>query len=132
MSSNTLSDVPARRGINNPAASPWAGWLIIGLLALGSVHKPLGDSLEPIPQASGKPNTTVLRMKLVDANPKPHMVGLQKLPGKVNYFMGKDPKQWHTRVSTYAKVKYENVYPGGHHSPPAARRTLPWTYWQNR
>jgi len=34
------------------------------------------------------------------------------LPGKSNYFRGNDPKKWHTDVPTYAKVKYEGIYPG--------------------
>ncbi len=57
-------------------------------------------------------NTAVLRMKLVAANPSPQVTGLDELPGKSNYFLGNDPKQWRTNVPTYAKVRYENVYPG--------------------
>src|SRR5262249_19390755 len=34
------------------------------------------------------------------------------LPGKTNYFIGGDPRKWRTDVPTYAKVKYEAVYPG--------------------
>jgi hypothetical protein len=60
---------------------------------------------------SGQESQTVLRMKLVDANPAPKVVGLDKLPGKVNYFIGGDPKQRQTTTSIYAKVKYEDVYP---------------------
>jgi len=56
--------------------------------------------------------TATLRMKLVGGNPNPKMKGLDELPGKVNYFRGKDPKQWQTNVPTYAKTKYEKVYPG--------------------
>ena len=53
-----------------------------------------------------------IRMKLVGANPQPKVVGSKKLPGIVNYFIGNDPKKWQTNVPTYAKVKYEDVYPG--------------------
>lgn len=56
--------------------------------------------------------SAVLRMKLVGANPSPRIAGLEKLPGKGNYFLGKDPEKWRTNVSTYAKVKYDSVYPG--------------------
>ncbi len=42
-------------------------------------------------------------MKLVGGNPNPHIQGLDELPGKINYFRGKDPKQWHTNIPTYAK-----------------------------
>jgi len=34
------------------------------------------------------------------------------LPGKVNYFLGNDPTSWHTDVSTFAQVKYPDLYPG--------------------
>jgi len=37
---------------------------------------------------------------------------LEKQPGKVNYFVGKDPKAWKTDVSTYGAILYKNVYPG--------------------
>jgi hypothetical protein len=59
---------------------------------------------------TGKP--AVLRMKLVGANPRPQVVGLDELPGKSNYFIGNDPAKWRTNVPTYAKVRFQNVYPG--------------------
>jgi hypothetical protein len=58
------------------------------------------------------PQSSVVRLQLLNANPDPQVVGLQELPGKVHYFTGNDPKTWRTNVPTYAKVKYENVYPG--------------------
>jgi hypothetical protein len=51
-------------------------------------------------------------MKLKGANPDPKMVGLEELPGKVNYFMGNDPEKCRTNISTYAKVEYRDLYPG--------------------
>src|SRR2546425_10183397 len=56
--------------------------------------------------------TTVLRMRLVGANPAAEISGLEELPGKSNYFIGNDPKKWRTNVPNYARVKYRNVYPG--------------------
>jgi len=55
---------------------------------------------------------TVVAMKLVGANPDPKITGANQLPGKVNYFLGKDPKKWRTNIPTYGKVRYTNVYPG--------------------
>src|SRR5208337_3678696 len=46
------------------------------------------------------------------ANPNPKMTGMAELPGKANYFIGNDPSQWYTDIPTYAKVRYEGVYPG--------------------
>jgi hypothetical protein len=54
----------------------------------------------------------VLRMRLVGGNAKGRVVGLDKLPGRSNYFIGNDPKKWRTNVPSYARVKYEGVYPG--------------------
>ena len=45
------------------------------------------------------------------ANEPASVTGLEELPGKINYFMGSDPSQSHTDVPTYAKVRYEEVYP---------------------
>src|SRR5437667_1768756 len=61
-------------------------------------------------QAQGTP--AVVRMGLVGAAPKPFVSGLDELPGKANYFIGKDPAKWRTNVPTYAKVHYREVYPG--------------------
>lgn len=56
--------------------------------------------------------TNVLRMNLVAANPSPEVVGTEQLSGRSNYFVGKDSSQWRTGVPTYAKVRYQDVYPG--------------------
>jgi hypothetical protein len=71
--------------------------------------KPGGPAAAP--QESLTP-THVLRLKLVGANPSPAFRAEGELPGKVNYFIGKDPGRWHTNISTFAKVRFEEVYPG--------------------
>jgi hypothetical protein len=53
-----------------------------------------------------------LRMRLLGANPHPQIEGLDPLPGKSNYFVGNDPAKWHADIPTYARVKYQDVYPG--------------------
>ena len=55
---------------------------------------------------------SVLRLKVVNANRDAAVTGADELPGKVNYFIGNDPAQWHTSVPTYAKVRYTGIYPG--------------------
>jgi hypothetical protein len=59
-----------------------------------------------------KPSRTLLRMQLVGVNPHPKVVGLNKLPGKSNYFIGNNPKNWRTHVPNYTRVRYQDVYPG--------------------
>jgi hypothetical protein len=53
-----------------------------------------------------------LRMQFVGANPNPRVAGQEELPGKVNYFIGNDSAKWRTTIPTFAKVQYQNVYPG--------------------
>jgi len=58
------------------------------------------------------PKPAVLKMKLAGANPNPRVRGLDRLAGYSNYFYGNDPRKWRTHVPNYAKVKYDEVYPG--------------------
>src|SRR4029077_20175865 len=59
-----------------------------------------------------KKTNTALQFRLLGASKNPVAVGEDLQPGKVNYFIGNNPAQWHTSVPTYAKVRYKNVYPG--------------------
>jgi len=56
-------------------------------------------------------STVVLRMKIVGGAADAVGSGVEKLPGKVNSYIGADPAQWHTNIPTYAKIVYANVYP---------------------
>ena len=40
------------------------------------------------------------------------VAGSHELPSKSNYFIGNDPKNWHTNVPNYSAVKYNGIYPG--------------------
>ncbi len=55
---------------------------------------------------------SVVRLKLVGANRAAEVTGLDELPTKSNYFIGKDPQKWRTNVPNYGKVQYKDVYPG--------------------
>jgi hypothetical protein len=55
---------------------------------------------------------SVLRMELLGANSAPEFQGLQELPGKVNYLIGKDQAAWHTNVALFSEVQVAEVYPG--------------------
>ena len=51
-------------------------------------------------------------MELLGANSAPEFQGLQELPGKVNYLIGKDQAAWHTNVALFSEVQVAKVYPG--------------------
>jgi hypothetical protein len=55
---------------------------------------------------------TAIRLRLEGANPEPQIHGSDRLPTRVNYFTGSDPKNWHTDIPAYARVKYAGIYPG--------------------
>src|SRR5439155_913787 len=73
---------------------------------------------EKSPTRGGKPGRleegtrTVLRMTFAGGNPMPRLAGLDELPGKANYFIGNDAAKWRTNVPTYARVHYQDLYPG--------------------
>jgi hypothetical protein len=54
----------------------------------------------------------VVRMQVRGANRNPCISGDALLAGTVNYFLGNDPAKWRTRVPTYNRVRYADVYPG--------------------
>src|SRR5215218_495716 len=60
----------------------------------------------------GRPPRSIVRMKLEDSNPAPRIEGLDQLTATSNYFAGPDPTAWRTNIPNYARVRYEQVYPG--------------------
>jgi hypothetical protein len=65
-----------------------------------------------VPQVTVSRTESTVQLRFVHANPHPRIVGLDRLPGVVNYFMGNDPRRWRTDIPTYARVEYQNLYPG--------------------
>jgi len=55
---------------------------------------------------------TAICMRLEGANPDAQIAGMDQLPGRTNYFIGNDPKKWHTDLPSYGRVKYAGVFPG--------------------
>ena len=51
-------------------------------------------------------------LNLVGANEKAQGAGENELPGKTNYLIGNDQRQWRTDVPNFAQVRYQNIYCG--------------------
>ena len=62
----------------------------------GSMHDPLVHRLS---------------MNFLDADPKVRLVGGGSLPGRSNYFVGNNPKNWVSGIKHYKNAGYENIYP---------------------
>ena len=70
----------------------------------------LASSPEP-----AEPATTTqlaLHYQFADANSQPRIEGIDPLPGRSNYLIGDDPRQWHIGIPQYARVRYREVLPG--------------------
>jgi hypothetical protein len=62
--------------------------------------------------AAGKERTAAIQVHLVGGNPQSQIVADNQLPGRSNYFIGNDPSQWHANVAQYARISYQEAYPG--------------------
>jgi len=53
-----------------------------------------------------------VRLAFAGGAPAPSLQALEPLAGRVNYYRGNGPNNWHTDVPTTARVRYAAVYPG--------------------
>lgn len=70
----------------------------------------LGTTVAPGPGSA--PVEVVLEQRLVGAEAAPALVGLDLLPGRSHYFIGREPARWQRDIPHYRRVKYVGVYPG--------------------
>lgn len=90
------------------------------IILAGNSHQRLSRLASVSPLDKGRKRTirnaaiaaSHVRMKFVGANPRSQMVGIEELPGRINYYAGKDANRWRMNVPTFAKVKYQEIYPG--------------------
>jgi hypothetical protein len=69
-------------------------------------HPTAGQTSPPPPAAD------LLTVQLVGANPGSVGAGQDPLRARSNYFLGNDPRLWHTNIPNYGKVEFPGVYPG--------------------
>lgn len=79
---------------------------LLSLTPAASLHDLAKGNPPPSP-----PSSTV-HFRFPGANPDAAMRAEQPLPGIVNYLIGNDPEQWHTKIPTTARVRYTDLYPG--------------------
>src|SRR3989442_2748118 len=53
-----------------------------------------------------------VRVRLLGASSNSDAQGVDKLPGRANSFIGREPGGWRSGIPTYARVRYRGVYPG--------------------
>jgi hypothetical protein len=75
----------------------------------GNTASALPDGSSAGPQAA---ILDVLRLSFVGANPAVWIGGTDRLPGVSNYYIGNDPRAWHTGIPHFGKVFYRDLYSG--------------------
>jgi beta-propeller repeat-containing protein/centrosomal CEP192-like protein/HYDIN/CFA65/VesB family protein len=55
---------------------------------------------------------TVVRLALERANRTAKIEGVDRLPATSSYFLGSNPRAWHSGVPNFARVRYRGIYPG--------------------
>jgi hypothetical protein len=55
---------------------------------------------------------SAVTLRLVNSNKKAPAASVDILPGKSNYFIGRNPANWRSGIPQYAKVAFRSVYPG--------------------
>jgi len=85
-------------------------------IARGSGYSLLLGSQGAVIHLSSRSKSTVrgeaIRMNLAGARADATLTGAEILPGKSNYLLGNNPAKWRTGIPQFARVRYENVYPG--------------------
>lgn len=85
--------------------------------AVLSLNKPQAQPLHAQANSARKHaaqmhEAAVVRMAFVGANANPVIVGNDLLSGKSNYLLGSNPDKWRADVPQYARVHYQDIYPG--------------------
>jgi hypothetical protein len=73
------------------------------------------EALAGDPAAKSAPQNVLVeeqRIEFAGANPLADIEPLDERPGKVSFFEGNDPNRWVKGASTYARLRYKNIYPG--------------------
>ena len=73
-------------------------------------HAPAEDS----PRRAAATQYATLQLHFLDANSAVRLFSSEKQPGTVNYLIGNDPTQWYRDIPTFARIEFEQLYPGIH------------------
>lgn len=71
---------------------------------------------------------SAVQLRFVGGASTPTLVASGRLPGRVNYLTGRDPRRWRTGIPTYARVTYRAVWPGIDVSFYGNQRTLEYDF----
>ena len=81
------------------------------------LHKRLGAArtralLKKRSLAPEKSSSLALNMNFLGANHNAELVAQNQQSGRINYFTGKDPRNWHSNIPLFGQVEYRGLYRG--------------------
>jgi len=111
---------PNQGQANLDASDPRVKFIARGagyVLALGSEGAIVTVRARRSSQASGfrslePAQFQTVRMRLAGANAHARIDAIDALPSKSNYLLGNDPAKWRRGVPQFARVRYQDIYPG--------------------
>lgn len=115
MSGLPLMFEPNKGQANLNAGNPHVKFIARGsgyVLALGSEGATVSVRSSNDSASSKAAHFETIRMKLAGANPQSRIRAIDPLTAKTNYLLGNDPSKWRCAVPQFARVRYEDVYPG--------------------
>lgn len=98
-----------------------ANGYMIGVTERGLILKlEQPGACRPLPAASpiqscarhADASPALIFIRPIRAKSDPLLQPEERLGSISNYFIGNNPKHWHTRIPNYAAVRYRNIYPG--------------------
>jgi hypothetical protein len=85
--------------------------IVLALDVSTNARPPQRGSMFPVNHPQSR-SMGLVHLKWEGANSHAVIAPEQPLPEKANYLIGNDPSQWHTNLSAYGRVHYQNLYPG--------------------
>lgn len=68
--------------------------------------------LQKVLNENSHPLSTYLSIQFIGAKQEPFIKGIEEQTYKTNYFVGSNSEQWRSNIPNFAKVCYEELYPG--------------------
>jgi hypothetical protein len=75
-------------------------------------HKSVLVRSIPVSSNPSSSSMAAISMRMVNGNADAKVEGRGRIAGKVNYFIGNVPKNWHANVPEFESVSYSGIYPG--------------------
>lgn len=64
------------------------------------------------PEDRADPDGALVHLRFLDSDPDVRVRGGRRVPGRMSYFLGNDPRRWRTDLPVHSEVGYHGLWPG--------------------